>query len=74
MMLMIMNKRKYFPGDVFELSDGHKTIVSEINNDYWPIKLISLEPDEKLGKIGWFREGENWIVFQYSILGGDSNN
>ncbi len=67
-------KTKYLPGDIMILADGHKTVVMEINDDYWPIKVKSLEPDDQLGKIGWFKEGEDWIIFQFDILGGDSNN
>lgn len=65
---------RYFIGDLFELPDGHKTLVVETNENDWPVKLRSLEPGPELGKIGWFQEGEDWVVFQYDILGGDSNN
>ena len=61
-------------GDLFVLADGHKTMIIEVNENGWPIKLRSLEPDPQLGKIGWFQEGEDWVVFQYSIFGGDASN
>lgn len=59
---------KYLPGDIFEMSDGHQTVVMEVNEDFWPIKVKSLEPDPQLGKIGWFQEENDWVIMTYTIL------
>lgn len=64
----------YYPGDIFILPDNHETIVMEVNDNGWPIKVKSLEPDPQLGKVGWFMEGEDWVIFQMDILGGPANN
>lgn len=55
-------------GDLLILPDGHRTIVVAVNEDGMPVKVKSLEPDDQLGKIGWFREGDDWMIIQYDIL------
>ena len=66
--------RKYIPGDLFVLSDGHNTLVIDTDEDGWPIKVKSLEPDPQLGKIGWFQEGDDWVIFQLDMYSKLANN
>jgi hypothetical protein len=66
--------KSYIIGDLFIMADGHETLVMEVNENDWPMKLRSLDPSPELGKIGWFQEGEDWVVFAYTIFGGTANN
>lgn len=50
------------------LPDGHRTLVMEVNSAAWPSKVLSLEPDDKLGKMGWFYEDGYWVCFYLEIL------
>lgn len=59
---------RYRPGDIFILPDDHRTLVIEVNENDWPQKIKSLQPDESLGKTGWFYEDGDWVVFYLEIL------
>lgn len=58
----------YKPGDLFVFPSGFETIVMEVNERNWPIKVKAVHPDPALGKRGWFLENDEWVVFSYDIL------
>lgn len=59
---------KYNVGDLFVFPGGMETIVMEVNDNSWPIKVKAVNPDPELGKKGWFLENDDWVVIQYDIL------
>lgn len=60
-------------GDIINLSAIGKfapyveTIVIEVE-DGRATKLKAVNPDDDLGKVGWFKEGDDWVTFDYDIV------
>lgn len=64
----------YNPGDIIFLhgtgnfSDGIKCEILEVNAVTGEImKLKALVPDDRLGKVGFLLEGEDWISFSWDF-------
>lgn len=66
--------KQFKPGDLFCIEDHrtkktHRTIVISVDENGWPSKIRSLEPEKhNLGKSGWFYEDGAWVAFTLDIL------
>ena len=58
----------YVRGDLFILPNGHSCMVLDLDEYGWPTRLMSLEPDDELGKQGWYLDGEDWIMEERDLL------
>lgn len=66
--------KTYRVGDLF-IIDAEGTpfapeiecIVMEVGDDGRAIKVKAVHPDERLLSIGWFKEGDDYVIFEYDI-------
>lgn len=65
----------YTPGDSLDfLPDGNgevciPCIVVEVDKEGYPIKIKAVEGHEVLCRMGFFQEGEDYVVISYKFSG-----
>lgn len=61
--------KKYMVGDLVLYSPYEiECVVVEINEKYELVKIKALVADPDLGRIGFFYEEGDWVIFNLSIV------
>lgn len=62
-------KRRYHIGHVFTIAgdEGIECVVTEIGEDGRITKAKAVKKDEKLLKLGFFIEGDDYVIFEFQI-------